>query len=418
MTIKPNEPHILRRFLHSLHMFGFLSLPNFYQDPRKTQWHRYYSNVVVTTLFLHNVSTTSALFVYCVHDLGDFFEKVFEGLACVICAVDVFYLRWNLAQFLALLDSFEEFALRHARNPTLVSLKRREKNVLRLVRVVMALSVIGLNLLPLLPKSPQELARLQRIYKHKYPQNTFSVPLYIPYIDTSEPTVYAILYVLTAFCGFLYYSTLTMTAVVFSFLVFDLKAYAEEHRDPQGRLIFYTNLVQNEYILRDIGNYVDPNDDSSDDFNMREEIKAIRYVFVHNPQLDDYYVSSLSIRAPIGLLMILTSMYGSLAHELLSTPKRIKTGCECIILLCAYFGYFFCGEMLVLCHVGSATWFSHWHKCSLRTKRGLLMLMRISQKIKDMTLFPPLKLRYNVMLSVFRASYSFFHLMNIRRAIK
>ncbi|KAI5696049.1 hypothetical protein M8J75_007385 [Diaphorina citri] len=76
MTIKPNEPHILRRFLHSLHMFGFLSLPNFYQDPRKTQWHRYYSNVVVTTLFLHNVSTTSALFVYCVHDLGDFFEKV------------------------------------------------------------------------------------------------------------------------------------------------------------------------------------------------------------------------------------------------------------------------------------------------------------------------------------------------------
>ncbi|KAI5722991.1 hypothetical protein M8J76_016582 [Diaphorina citri] len=300
MTIKPNEPHILRRFLHSLHMFGFLSLPNFYQDPRKTQWHRYYSNVVVTTLFLHNVSTTSALFVYCVHDLGDFFEKVFEGLACVICAVDVFYLRWNLAQFLALLDSFEEFALRHARNPTLVSLKRREKNVLRLVRVVMALSVIGLNLLPLLPKSPQELARLQRIYKHKYPQNTFSVPLYIPYIDTSEPTVYAILYVLTAFCGFLYYSTLTMTAVVFSFLVFDLKAYAEvasalvlllgqEHRDPQGRLIFYTNLVQNEYILRDIGNYVDPNDDSSDDFNMREEIKAIRYVFVHNPQVYEYY---------------------------------------------------------------------------------------------------------------------------------
>lgn len=87
-----------------------------------------------------------------------------------------------------------------------------------------------------------------------------SLPMYIPGLDTSEIHVFSAFFVISVFLIWLGSLIITISMTFFLFLAFNIKVYTdilaefttligERHRNDIGELIFYTNLVENQFIV-------------------------------------------------------------------------------------------------------------------------------------------------------------------------
>uniref|UniRef100_A0A8D8Z806 Uncharacterized protein n=1 Tax=Cacopsylla melanoneura TaxID=428564 RepID=A0A8D8Z806_9HEMI len=122
--------HIMRKVIYFLHLSGFFSLPNYYKQPWKNQWHRYYSNFIVFTLQCFALSVTLAILIYSIQEFNEFSEKFVDALLCATCIYGLFYLRGHLQQFVDMLDIIEQFVGSHRCNPIVANVIMIEEKVM------------------------------------------------------------------------------------------------------------------------------------------------------------------------------------------------------------------------------------------------------------------------------------------------
>uniref|UniRef100_A0A8D8QQP1 Uncharacterized protein n=1 Tax=Cacopsylla melanoneura TaxID=428564 RepID=A0A8D8QQP1_9HEMI len=99
-----------------------------------------------------------------------------------------------------------------------------------------------------------------------------------------------------------------------------------------------------------------------------------------------------------------------------SLTIRLKIYSETLTLVLTYFLFFVCGEVVANMNhsLARTVWFSNWRNCSNNTKRGILMFLRSCQKMDFMLIFNLFELRFSLLVSTLRLSYSFFNFMNLR----
>ncbi|KAL1453828.1 hypothetical protein WDU94_010139 [Cyamophila willieti] len=349
-----------------------------------------------------------------------------------------------------MLEIIEQFDHCHRHNPKVVNVIMLEEKIMQLAFGLVAFTIIGGNVLCLIPKSDTEMERLRKIYEFRYPQNTFMIPVYLPFLDPSEPHVYILLWCVVFCMFFLLTSAFVVAMIFFPLLVLDLNMCLEiacqfvqlmgqEHRDVEGRLVFYTDIINNKYVMQNNEDADESSDDTfENDYKKRESEKAIRYLFSRHPKLyeyyylrqvillqkklsnlrkmlDDFYRDLFYIISVNFLILFMMSVYNSFfcTH---SQIIRFKIYAETLILVLTYFIFFTCGEVVANMNpsLARAAWFSHWYKCSIDTKRGMLLFLRSCQKMDYMLIFNLFELRFTLLVSTLRLSYSFFNVMNLR----
>uniref|UniRef100_A0A8D8QQJ4 Odorant receptor n=1 Tax=Cacopsylla melanoneura TaxID=428564 RepID=A0A8D8QQJ4_9HEMI len=255
----------LKHVLYIMHLCGQVSLPGHYKEPWKTQLHRIYTAFNWTLSGAFCLSVALGLFLNTIKEFGLFSERCFVFGAFLLCFCSNCLLNVKLKKFLTILDFFEALAERHRDKPVVVMLKKMESLFLL---ALFAMTAQGLTweflIYPLLPKSDEELETLIKLYNLKHPHNSLPFQPYIPYVDTSEPKIFYILYALFVYIGFLHLAATVFYGSLFPFSVFHLKTgfiilkeytqmVGKPHFNSSGQPVFYTNLFDNEeMVLRPI----------------------------------------------------------------------------------------------------------------------------------------------------------------------
>ncbi|KAI5724956.1 hypothetical protein M8J77_009297 [Diaphorina citri] len=463
-SLPHQNSHILRTYMHYMHLCGLLCLPNFYRDPRKNSWHRVYSGAVLSLLGVYSVSITASLVLFAVNDLGEFCERLYEVLCVYICLLDLFFMRWNMDKYMDIVDIFETFERSHASNAILTRFQRTLNRILRVFFVVIFAMIVAVNIIPLVPKSQSSLDWVSRIYRYSHPQNTFDIPLYIPRADPSEPCLYACVYCALMYVAFLFYVIIGMSLMYFPCCAYIVKCYTDvladfashiggQHFTADGHLIYYTNLFNNTFIVSkrdsameeadmdpvkpnsvksaegsqesncvpssiqinmenvDSVQSVDP--DCTDYFYVKQVILFQKKLISIREKIDALFAQNFRVRILIGILLVIVSVLASLFPGSMPPVNRAQTILEVLALLVGYMVMFHCAETLAACNdtLRTTAWCSQWYQCSNHTKRILGFFLRMNQKLKHIVIFKILLFGYTFMIGTFRLAWTLFHLM-------
>ncbi|KAL1457406.1 hypothetical protein WDU94_007642 [Cyamophila willieti] len=221
-------------------------------------------------LALSAVSIALSVFINAIHDFGEFFMRLWE-LLCFLLAFVELYVRRNLDKCYEFLSLTEELTRDHGQHPFVVRLQRMQKLFLYSSLGGIFTIVMGSRVLQIFIQPPEStLARTKRIYNLQNPRYTFMVPEYIPGVDTSEIHVFILISVLDIGREIWAVFAIVVSITFFSFLAHDIQAYVkvlaeftshigEQQRNEDEKVVFYTNLLRNRYIVRDrdqVTNYV------------------------------------------------------------------------------------------------------------------------------------------------------------------
>uniref|UniRef100_A0A8D8ZK76 Uncharacterized protein n=1 Tax=Cacopsylla melanoneura TaxID=428564 RepID=A0A8D8ZK76_9HEMI len=121
--------------------------------------------------------------------------------------------------------------------------------------------------------------------------------------------------------------------------------------------------------------------------------------------------------APMAMLMLTTSMYGSLTPIWATTLAQSKMIFQASLVLTFVFLYFYCGELLAGCNESlvSGLWQSWWYTCSTRTQRDMIVFLRMNQKLNYNTTMYVVHMSYKTMLSGVKFGYSVINVLRIRK---
>ncbi|KAI5705982.1 hypothetical protein M8J75_003755 [Diaphorina citri] len=416
MTQSPAVQHTLRKFINLMHAGGLISLPNMYKEVWKNQVHRYYSWFVVFMMVTHVVSVNLSLFIYSVHDLGEFCERFFETLLQTTSFMELCHLKFNLHKFLELLDCFEWYHRHHQTNSVIVKLQRKQEKILKR-KVLTWVSGIGV-IQPYLPKSESDLARIGRVYKLKYPKKLLATPMYIPFIDPSVPWIFYSLSIFVFFVGAVNIIMLLASTLLLPFCVYEIQAYhlllrhaieivGREHRDASGDPVFHTNIMTGAYIVRDIPKREKAESPENLDvihesieclkielkldhqlyeyFYLRQIFEFQRELILLRNKLDSFYCTMMTVRYCLVFFLFLSCVYGSINPRLLPAKTHIKMCMEAFILLVVYFLFINCGEDLAGCNatLWSAMGRSQWYNCSKKTRQAIVVFFSFNQNMEQ-----------------------------------
>ncbi|KAL1453579.1 hypothetical protein WDU94_009910 [Cyamophila willieti] len=247
-----------------MHVCGVLRLPQYYKDPWKTQFHRYYR---ACNLGITGVSTTSMcinLFMNTRKNLPLFCANFFVISIIIMILGVLYYANAKVETFLKILDLSETLENFHSDNKAVTSLRTMEKKIILVGLVTVAVALgITVVLYPLIPKVDQELETLTKLYGLKYPHNSLPLQWYVPFIDTSEPKIYPFFFALYVYMTFLQSLAIVLSLASYPTFVFHLKSdfmilrdftvmLGKPHFDKHGQLIFFTHLMKNEKVVRQI----------------------------------------------------------------------------------------------------------------------------------------------------------------------
>ncbi|KAL1458515.1 hypothetical protein WDU94_008657 [Cyamophila willieti] len=125
------------------------------------------------------------------------------------------------ADMIKLLDMMNKFDV--TTNKTFfVNARRMEKFALNACLVFTILYVIIKFANPFFPISSKEYQHVQAIYDFKYPQNRLPLCFWIPYVDTSEPHWFAILYLVEIHLAMLGFSLGAVQQLIYPFIILHL----------------------------------------------------------------------------------------------------------------------------------------------------------------------------------------------------
>uniref|UniRef100_A0A8D8V9B8 Odorant receptor n=2 Tax=Cacopsylla melanoneura TaxID=428564 RepID=A0A8D8V9B8_9HEMI len=437
----------LKKYLQLMHVCGLLSLPDYSKDPKNIQKQKLYTICNRTFVTILIISFGINLFMNTIKNASLFCENLFVlsiviatfGTACLI--------QIRLKMFIQTLDFFETTARLHRENKAVSRLQNIERMFIPVALLTTAVLVfLHVIVYPGLPKSTEELETLSKVYNLKYPQNALGFPLFIPFVDTSDPKVFYLSFGLEIYGAIMVTLADVLTIVVYPLSVLHLKYHftilkdltllvGKTHFNSCGQPIFYKNLLENEKVIRrfkkdgkkleppmseqdkHLSHWFERHPDLYETFYLREIILFQKALIRQRKRLDEYFSNMFLLLAPMAMLMLTTSMYGSLTPIWATTLAQSKMIFQASLVLTFVFLYFYCGELLAGCNESlvSGLWQSWWYTCSTRTQRDMIVFLRMNQKLNYYTMIYVCQWGYKAMLSGVKFGYSVINVLRIRK---
>uniref|UniRef100_A0A8D8M9K8 Odorant receptor n=1 Tax=Cacopsylla melanoneura TaxID=428564 RepID=A0A8D8M9K8_9HEMI len=437
----------LKKYLQLMHVCGLLSLPDYSKDPKKIQKQKLYTICNRTFVTILIISFGINLFMNTIKNASMFCENLFVLSIVIATFGTTCLIQIRLKMFIQTLDFFETTARLHRENKAVSRLQNIERMFIPVALLTTAVLVfLHVIVYPGLPKSTEELETLSKVYNLKYPQNALGFPLFIPFVDTSDPKVFYLLFVLNLYYFFLQTLVIVVTIVIYPLSVLYLKCHftilrdltlmvGKTHVNSSGQPIFYKNLLKNETVIRrfpkhekhleppmseqdrKLSLYFEQHPDLYEAFYLREIILFQKTLIRQRKRLDEYFVNKFPFFMPISMMLLTTSMYGSLTPIWATTLAQSKMIFQASLVLTFVFLYFYCGELLAGCNESlvSGLWQSWWYTCSTRTQRDMIVFLRMNQKLNYNSVMYVVHMSYKTMLSGVKFGYSVINVLRIRK---
>uniref|UniRef100_A0A8D9E7Z3 Uncharacterized protein n=1 Tax=Cacopsylla melanoneura TaxID=428564 RepID=A0A8D9E7Z3_9HEMI len=251
------------KLLLFLHYFGLISIPKYYQQGWKNWLHRncyrtfvYMFMLLVSTL--HGLST-----MHYPYDHPAFTTKIYEFLLILFLYFEIFIFSFYLDKFIELFEDMDRIFA--ATDPKVYSRYEKELDWVLGALFGFCVFVLGCIVLDTLtPQSEDNIQLLTSLYHISHPKRKLPTLLYIPFIDISEMKYFVIVYVAIIYAAIIgmcagcqiagiesIYPTL-LAAQIEMFCKF-IKLLGRTHRNKNGDIIFYSNIVFTSWSLEDIG---------------------------------------------------------------------------------------------------------------------------------------------------------------------
>ncbi|KAL1458660.1 hypothetical protein WDU94_008791 [Cyamophila willieti] len=253
---------------------------------------------------------------------------------------------------------------------------------------------------PFFPISSKEYAHVHRIYEYQYPQNRLPQCLWIPYMDTSQPSCFRVLYVMEIYSATLGYAMATTEALFVPFVLLHLVG---QHFVLSGKLkSLGTTPPSSVRVTPGLGvsgrgvksSYQGPGVSRQGinpySYQKREhEVAQVRQCILYHKQLIEFRtvfdsVAGQLMNTRVILLLVATSL-SACPITILSQFDVNKQGLmlgECIIVL-SFYGYnCLLSEILewANCRIERDVYQNKWYTLCPEARRMMCMFLRRTQR--------------------------------------
>lgn len=434
-------------FLIPLHVWGFISIPNYHRHTWMNKLHNLvYKKLLYMAFMLSLALQHACTFVYAIHDLPEFLQRLFESVLVVTCVVDLVFYNFKYDEITELFDLQEKVFK--------VSDKKIHRKYLTIeffeVGVFFACSIfsmVGILSETFLPVSERNLYLMSTVYRRKYPDKILPLNFWTPsFIDPSEMPyfvlfylfeVYAVAMVLTVVFERLFILASFPTSLLgqYKMLAELVKLIGVELKDNAGENIFYTDIAHGTYIsetqlLNLISNDM-PGTSKQDmalklkrwakkdypDFYLKQIIKRhqeLDHVMVKYTQ---YSVSYYNLLILLCLVLWLLAFY-QLAYMLhLSIFNFFKIIMEFIFTFLSYVHFNMQSERLTSCNesIARALGRCGWYNCSPAVRRKICIFVNSVRRPRQFCLFGnSLEMSKPHLISVLKMAFSFINFMQLQ----
>uniref|UniRef100_A0A8D8TXR9 Uncharacterized protein n=1 Tax=Cacopsylla melanoneura TaxID=428564 RepID=A0A8D8TXR9_9HEMI len=249
--------------LGTLHLLGFITAPNFFQDEWKNKLHslvvnRVFKLILYPIIVLIGVLQLASTFIYAIHDLSEFLRRILETILFGLFLGEAVYCSVCIDQMLKLFD-LQDRLFTVTDKDIYRRYDRIEDLQVKFNIVCNVLTLLGLCLETLLPMSERTLYLMTSIYKNSHPGRILLFHVWTAgFIDVTGNGVFYVVYILelfilTGFCMCIFVFGLQMylvTPLVGQYQMFArfVSKIGAEHRDGSGEIIFYTDVSTGTYL--------------------------------------------------------------------------------------------------------------------------------------------------------------------------
>ncbi|KAL1450468.1 hypothetical protein WDU94_002833 [Cyamophila willieti] len=441
-------------FLHSLHIFGFISLPNFFQNSWTNKLHKLIVRQILFKISLLVMSLQVACtFIYAIHDIAEFLQRLLESAAIITYVTEAIHASFRLKELTDL------FALQN-RLFTVSDRKiygeylRKENLEVNILIVFIILTNLGLVLETMMPMSERTLYLMTTIYHKKHPARILPLHLWTPsFFDISEKVPFIIVYLLEVYAfavGMVAIFNVTVLQIfVPTSLVAQYKMFAKfvqkigmEHRDRLGENIFYTNVSTGEYMTetkllhdwtKNITMGITGPNISGERVRRFLEFRAwkkkkyqicyVKQIILRHQELN--YVMSkyhqvmhkLSLPSAFPFFTTLILSFYQLAYlKHLPWFYCTKVLIEFLFLVGGMFHFTTQSEMLNYCNeiVNRSVYNSQWYNAGPEVKKNVRLMLQNAQKPKHFRIVDGMiTINYKFMIKLWKAAFSFLNFMKM-----
>ncbi|KAL1450061.1 hypothetical protein WDU94_002518 [Cyamophila willieti] len=235
---------------------------------------------------------------------------------------------------------------------------------------------------PFFPISFKSAQEIQSIYGLKYPQNRLPFCLWIPLIDTSEPSCFFGLYFIQLYVGFLVFASSTNAVMFFPLIILHL---VKQHFVLAGRLesLGKTQLRKASRVRHKLS------DQESQRLKILHDVLEMKKCIVLHQKLLEFralydYISQNTTTLRALLLLIITSISSYVISVLseFDSQKGSVLLVEFILILSCF--YFLCilSEILewMNCRIRRSIYQSQWYRMAPEAQRMMVMFLRRTQR--------------------------------------
>ncbi|KAI5713165.1 hypothetical protein M8J76_006775 [Diaphorina citri] len=436
----------LRKLLTILHLFGLLRLPNYYDEQWQSTLHLFYwgcTHSVMSVAILSNITST---FVYSTRNLAEFLQRLFESISFCGYYYETVLLNIKLTQLLSILDKLDN-SFCTVQSKMFWKCKREERTLMIGCFILVINTILATFIEAFfLPLDEVDRALIKTIYNRQHGRK-LPVNLYVPGIDISEPmyflicsffTVYlaGLLVVLgtVCFCNFpLFVMNVELQIRVLSRYV---RMIGKIHQNPQGDVIRYTNIINDEYVLQrrheisrsyfhDMDKIVSSRDlEKYQHGYMNYEELFTRQIFKFHQKLlllREEYIGwlhmSLVGRALFSMALLALAVYQVFSRDIYSEKTVFKYCLELTCVVSCYFYFCHISERWQGCndHVRRAMEDSCWYQCSSRVQKNVIMMhVRTYRSVDYVEACGIFRASYEYYVSSLKLSYSFLNFVKLQ----
>uniref|UniRef100_A0A8D8R7V6 Odorant receptor n=1 Tax=Cacopsylla melanoneura TaxID=428564 RepID=A0A8D8R7V6_9HEMI len=247
--------------LTSLHITGFITLPNFFQSSWQNKLHTIVFRTLLYTIFpLFGILQIVSTFIYSINDMPEFLQRLLETVLMVTYFGEIVHCTIRWGQIIELFD-LQDQVFSVSNRKIYNEYRRKEDLEMKIGILFNVLTVLGLILETMMPLSERTLYLMTTIYHHKkHPERVLPFHIWTPsFIDVSEKGTFIIVYLLEIYClimlAVMIINVIALQVIVPTPLVGQYKMFGEfirkmgtEHKDQFGKAVFYTDVSRGRYL--------------------------------------------------------------------------------------------------------------------------------------------------------------------------
>ncbi|KAL1459190.1 hypothetical protein WDU94_011197 [Cyamophila willieti] len=311
----------------------------------------------------------------------EFFSTFTElGGATLIC-IEIIILNLKRRELFELLSRMNKFDLKS--NKSVAFCRRLERIFFFMINGNLIFVIILKFAEPFFPISYKSAQDIQSIYGLKYPQNRLPICLWLPFIDTSEPVCFYILYSIELYYGLLTFVLSTNAALFYPLIMFHLIG---QHFVLAGQL----KALGKTQLRKDSRVRPKPSNQERQRLKRLHDVLEMKECIVFHQKLLEFrvlydHISQDTTTLRVVFLLLMTSI-SSYIISVLSEFDNKKGSLIIIIefIFTLSFFYIICIMSEIFewanCHIRRSIYQSQWYRMAPEAQRMMLMFLRRTQR--------------------------------------